>query len=46
LIGSHQLQAKTKYSLEFKGQVASVGEPEVSKVRLGVRFPLATTHPV
>jgi len=26
--------------------VASAGEPEVLKVRLGVRFPLATTHPV
>jgi len=26
--------------------VASTGEPEVLKVRLGVRFPLATTHPV
>jgi len=25
---------------------ASVGEPEVLKVRLGVRFPLATTHPI
>ncbi|QCE03304.1 hypothetical protein DEO72_LG8g1328 [Vigna unguiculata] len=26
--------------------VASAGVPEVLKVRLGVRFPLATTHPV
>jgi len=26
--------------------VASAGEPEVLKVRMGVRFPLATTHPV
>ena len=26
--------------------VASAGEPEVLKVRLGVQFPLATTHPV
>jgi len=26
--------------------VASAGEPEVLKVRLGVRSPLATTHPV
>ncbi|QCD92698.1 hypothetical protein DEO72_LG5g766 [Vigna unguiculata] len=25
--------------------VASAGQPEVLKVRLGVRFPLATTHP-
>jgi len=26
--------------------VASAGEPEVLKVRLAVRSPLATTHPV
>ena len=26
--------------------LASIGEPEVLKIKLGVRFPLATTHPV
>jgi len=29
-----------------RSMVASAGLPEVLKVRLGVRFPLATTHPV
>jgi len=33
-------------SLAAAQLVASVGVPEVLKVRLGVRFPLATTHPV
>jgi len=34
---------KVQYAAQL---VASAGVPEVLKVRLGVRFPLATTHPV
>jgi len=41
-----QAEALANKDIAAAQLVASAGVPEVLKVRLGVRFPLATTHPV